>query len=490
MYPPLFSEHKPQTMRQLLCGGANPNQEYHLGKTPLCFAESPEQAEVLLRAGADINGTRLTSPLHHIADPATMEYLIQRGADINRRDQYRRTPLFTVKNRECAELLIAAGAQIHTFDVFGLSPLHYLRSREVAEAFVAAGADLNIHKPDGVYPMETIKPPEILFYLYEHGGRVPFRKRGDLFAEGYGSARTRLYLDAGANPAMKDSRGRTLLHTVSTPEQLQQLVEKYGLNINARDNAGRTPVFYVKDMKMFQSFLQYKKLDLLHTDRSGQNLLHQQNIVAHPEIVQILVQRGVNVNLKDKKGNTPLHLCINSINAVQTLLACGASPILENAKGEKPQDLIQNEKILALLYHGGADISTPGPSGETVFERCSDSKAIRDFINRTGTAMSVSGDPAEAPQANPEDVIPPELRSAAESGDSMYFLAMFDLYADESIMPELIRFLIHKQKRLCAELLELKDFSEQELDRISAELNEQERSTFMSLLTNHGDSNE
>ena len=104
--------------------------------------------------------------------------------------------------------------------------------------------------------------------------------------------------------------------------------------------------------------------------------------------------------------------------------------------------------------------------------------------------MSVSGDPAEAPQANPEDVIPPELRSAAESGDSMYFLAMFDLYADESIMPELIRFLIHKQKRLCAELLELKDFSEQELDRISAELNEQERSTFMSLLTNHGDSNE
>ena len=104
--------------------------------------------------------------------------------------------------------------------------------------------------------------------------------------------------------------------------------------------------------------------------------------------------------------------------------------------------------------------------------------------------MSVSGDPAEAPQANPEDVIPPELRSAAESGVSMYFLAMFDLYADESIMPELIRFLIHKQKRLCAELLELKDFSEQELDRISAELNEQERSTFISLLTNHGDSNE
>lgn len=481
MYPPLFSEHNLKSMRQLLCGGANPNQEYHLGKTPLCFTESPEQAEVLLRAGADINGTRLTSPLHHIADPSTMEYLIQRGADVNRRDQYRRTPLFTVKNRECAELLIASGAQIHTFDVFGLSPLHYVRSREVAESLIRAGADVNFHKEDGMYPMETITDFEILVFLYEHGGRVPSRKRGDLFKEGFGSELTRLYLDAGANPAMKDRRGRTLLHTVSTPEQLQQLVEKYGLNINARDNAGRTPLFYVKNMEMFQSFLPYKKLDLLHVDRSGQNLLHQQNIVVHPEIVQILVQNGVNVNQQDKQGNTPLHLCINTINAAQALLACGANPNLENAKGERPQDLIQDKKTLALLYHGGADISAPGPSGETVFERCSDNKDIRDFINRTGTAMPVFGDPAETPQTNPEDAIPPELRSAAESGDSEYFSAMLDLYADESIMPELIRFLLRKQKRLCAELLKQKHFSKQKLDQICAELNEQERTAFMSL---------
>lgn len=110
-YPLLFLAKDARETRRLLVKGADPNFCTNMGRTALCFAHSPRQAEVLLRAGADINGNDLTSPLHHISDPETMLFLIDKGADVNKQDHFRQTPLFRVKSLACAEILVEHGAK-------------------------------------------------------------------------------------------------------------------------------------------------------------------------------------------------------------------------------------------------------------------------------------------------------------------------------------------------------------------------------------------
>lgn len=84
LYPPLFLAKDARETRKLLAEGTDPNFCMNMGRTALCFAHSPRQAEVLIRAGADINGNDMTSPLHHISDPDTMLFLISKGANVNK----------------------------------------------------------------------------------------------------------------------------------------------------------------------------------------------------------------------------------------------------------------------------------------------------------------------------------------------------------------------------------------------------------------------
>ena len=63
LYPPLFLAKDARETRKLLAEGADPNFCTNMGRTALCFAHSPRQAEVLIRAGADINGNRHDSLL-------------------------------------------------------------------------------------------------------------------------------------------------------------------------------------------------------------------------------------------------------------------------------------------------------------------------------------------------------------------------------------------------------------------------------------------
>lgn len=149
LYPPLFLAKDARETRKLLAEGADPNFCTNMGRTALCFAHSPQQAEVLIRAGADINGNEMTSPLHHISDPDTMLFLIGKGADVNKQDHFRETPLFRVKNLACAEILVEHGAKTELFDIFGMSPLHYAATKEVAEFLIRKGADVNLHTPKG-----------------------------------------------------------------------------------------------------------------------------------------------------------------------------------------------------------------------------------------------------------------------------------------------------------------------------------------------------
>ena len=472
-YPALFLAKDARETRKLLAGGADPNFCTDLGRTALCFASSPRQAEVLIRAGADVNGNDMTSPLHHISDPDTMRYLIGKGADVNKLNHFRETPLFRVKNRECAEILVEHGAKTEVFDIFGMSPLHYASTREVAEFLLAQGMDVNQHTEKGPYPMESISDPDILQCLLARGGQVPFRKKGTLFDHDQSFEKIKLYLQAGANPNMINRWGRTILHGVDDPATFDLMVHQYGADINCRDSLERTPLFYVKNEEMLRCFLDCSNLDLNASDREGRNILHT---VRNPELIPIFVRRGADVNKQDNHGNTPLHYHIHSIEMIQTLLSCGADPNIRNAEGNTPLSMVQSKEVLALFYYSGADISVQDNSGKTVFDRCRDDKSIRDFINRSEAAIPVFDTHVEERiNDNPAAVIPPDLLEAAKSGDEDYFLAMLDLYGEESMMADLFVFLLHQERRFCSLLFREKKITDGMLRQIFRKIDPEDR---------------
>jgi hypothetical protein len=57
------------------------------------------------------------------------------------------------------------------------------------------------------------------------------------------------------------------------------------------------------------------------------------------------------MNLRDKKGRTPLHMAIafNNKETAEALLNLGASPHIEDAYGQRPIDVCYNDGLRLLL---------------------------------------------------------------------------------------------------------------------------------------------
>jgi ankyrin repeat protein len=110
----------------------------------------------------------------------------------------------------------------------------------------------------------------------------------------------------------------------------------------------------------------------------------------HPEeqahTIQQLIEAGSPLDARDLNGTTPLHRAVRSrgASAVAALLAGGASPNLGNESGSSPLHLAvqttgrggsgtarareQQERIISLLLHHGADRDARNVGGKTAAE--------------------------------------------------------------------------------------------------------------------------
>lgn len=85
---------------------------------------------------------------------------------------------------------------------------------------------------------------------------------------------------------------------------------------------------------------------------------------AKPDSVAALLKAGANVNHHGYGGRTPLHWAVGNLEIVQTLLAAGADPTLADEKEETPLDLArmhnpQNPAIIRLLEQAMATKPAP-----------------------------------------------------------------------------------------------------------------------------------
>jgi len=108
--------------------------------------------------------------------------------------------------------------------------------------------------------------------------------------------------------------------------------------------------------------------------------LHDAAYNGHPKIAQILIDEGVDVNVQDKEGNTPLHLCFglgrgedDTFEDLQILINAGANVDVRNKTGETPlhwamSSCQKNIEAIKYLIQSGAKADIRDNDGNTPLE--------------------------------------------------------------------------------------------------------------------------
>lgn len=120
--------------------------------------------------------------------------------------------------------------------------------------------------------------------------------------------------DKHADVYQKDSNGNTLLHAAAWNGQLnviKYLVEEKKMGVNVRDSDnGFTPLIEaikLNKVHVFQYLLRVRGVDVNMADNQGSTPLHFAVKTGFLEVVRNLVSKGANIHAKDQHGRTALY---------------------------------------------------------------------------------------------------------------------------------------------------------------------------------------
>jgi cytohesin len=193
-------------------------------------------------------------------------------------------------NVDIVEKLIAAGADVNVYDSIGRSPLQLVREEDadkIIPLLLAAGADVNRRsKYYGSFPLHDSTGKKLELLLNAKG------------------------IDVNA----KDEDGKTPLHWAMHPgmeKTVEQLLKVKGIDVNARDKEGDTPLHYASGNTVGGQYSNYSKAE---------------DKISFDNIVRMLLAAGASPNLQNHSGETPLHTAADdgTDETIEMLLKAGA----------------------------------------------------------------------------------------------------------------------------------------------------------------------
>jgi len=281
--------------------GADLNVKDTIGNRPICIAGKLgyiDIVEFLIQEGADISdGIEKTSYLHWASKHnylSLIQTLIENGVSINSIDKCGQTPLFVAATNSHIDqilYLIKKGSDVGGL-IDGASYLHWAAKNghvKIVQALVDKGLDVDIkdvYQNTPLYVAATNNCIEVVAYLIKQGSEIH-------------------------NPLNETS----YLHWAAKMgfiKIVQALVEK-GFDVDTIDTHNQTPLYLASKNSQIEVVLYLIKHGSdFNIQIDNLSYFHWAIKHGYHSIVELLVERGVNINLKDEYNRTPLYIASNN----------------------------------------------------------------------------------------------------------------------------------------------------------------------------------
>ena len=362
----------------LLRAGANVDDKLNAAAAPLLLAcEFGDAAvlQLLLDAGVDVTATRddgisALAVCAGRAPYAIIEQMLRRGAAVDAADQRGQTALMhAAASGDVAtlQLLLQHGADANRRTTEGFTPLMFALTSGVTEAanvIAEAGGDTGYVAPDGT----TI----VQMAMYQHS---------------YDFAASLVSSERGVDLDAFDRNGHQLLHAAviaQQPQLVTRLLAK-GADPNVMTGPSQVEWRYERNFKSDAYYVAPKTPLLLATERGD------------AELMQLLVAAGADVNVRDEEGTNIVLAAAASgtLAALQLALQLAPDANVVNQRGDTPVHLLLNSSgrtdgsgaeyapMMQLLAEKGARADIANKRGYTAADYATDAEqAAKDaFTN-------------------------------------------------------------------------------------------------------------
>ena len=341
--------------------GADVNAKKEGGSTPLhgaAFYGHAETVKMLLKKKADINAVndaRFTPLLSAFANNQneTSKILIEAGADIEVKNNQEATPLMlscTAGLYEIYNLLIEKGASIDVKEIDNETAMHYAAwggNVDIIMDLHKRGLEIDAKSNQETTPLHYAANQgrlEAAKYLVENGANVNRAKdngRTPLIEAALGRhpEMIKYLVEMNADVNKQMISGQTALYFAchDQKEAVEELV-KAGANVNLKNRDGRTPMFATIWYENIDAakILVNNGADVNVQTEDGLTALINAAIESKPKMVEFLLNNGADPNLKENYyGNTALHAASirGNIEIVDYLLEKGVNASIVNIEG-------------------------------------------------------------------------------------------------------------------------------------------------------------
>ena len=339
----------------VLNDGLDINTPALCNRTPLLWASlssSGEFIETLIDLGANVNAQRTGDKATSLTLSAdwnnfmAVTLLLNHGTDADIASADARTPLHWAVmrgNQNLVKLFLEKNALVNFQDANGDSPLHTAVSNgffDITKLLVRKGSNVNLQNREGRTPLflgVKNKQKQLIEVLIENEADVTIGYKENSTA--------RIYLVRG-----KDN-GRAAWHYVLVKKHLLGLFLKRikGGVIKVADFGHILRSGWGKDPPEGTTDKILKEYDFQFKEIPDATLLHiASEQINEPEIIDLLVKSGANVNAQDAEGFTPLHMAAihGNLKIVKKLVDLDADVNIVTTDGKNAAELAHlNEEL-------------------------------------------------------------------------------------------------------------------------------------------------
>lgn len=294
--------------------------------------------------------------------------------------------------------------------------MNYQRKIEDVALLIEHGADLSVKDSDGNTVAHYARTPEHFRLLAEK--KVDFNQRNNAG-------------DTCFMNLMQWNLGTRII-VPNYLESLEILAEN-GYDFDLDNHEGETPLSiavrsYDANIELVKALMKHAK-NLQRTDASGRTLVHFAACNRNPELLKLILQQGLDLHQVDNEGNSPLHSAAASYGNFKTaefLIESGVDVNVKNKKGETPlfATFTKSDGMTEFLVRQGADPGARDNKGNTVLHALVgvyDAKIMKFFLSQ-GVDIDATNDAGLTP-----------LHLAARSGTPVSLRCLLIAGADADI---------------------------------------------------------